>query len=86
MAPGCSVVAAWVGAKFSCAAGLGGTPTIASCWMAIGEPLLAYLGRRLEYQADRFYLRNGGTLAEMTEALQELSARNLARTDDLRIR
>lgn len=57
-----------------------------SLWMALGEPLLAYLGRRLEYQADRYYLRQGGTVAEMAEALQELSRRNLARTDGLRRR
>jgi Zn-dependent protease with chaperone function len=53
-----------------------------SIWMAIGEPLLSYLSRRLEYQADRFYLRHG-TLAEMRAALSELSQRNLARTDAL---
>jgi Zn-dependent protease with chaperone function len=57
-----------------------------SAWMAAGEPLLAYLGRRLEYQADRFYLRNGGTLEEMQTALEELSRRNLARTETLRRR
>jgi STE24 endopeptidase len=57
-----------------------------SLWMALGEPLLAYLGRRLEYQADRFYLRQGGSIAEMTTALEELSHRNLARTDDVRRR
>ena len=57
-----------------------------SLWMALGEPLLAYIGRRLEYQADRFYLRNGGTLAEMRVALEELSQRNLARTETLRRR
>jgi Zn-dependent protease with chaperone function len=54
-----------------------------SLWMAAGEPLLAYLGRRLEYQADRFYLRHGGTLTEMRAALEELSHRNLARTEGL---
>jgi Zn-dependent protease with chaperone function len=54
-----------------------------SVWMAIGEPALAYLGRRLEYQADRFYLRNGGTLDEMRAALSELARRNLARTEPL---
>lgn len=57
-----------------------------SLWMALGEPLLAYLGRRLEYQADRYYLRQGGTVAEMAAALEELSRRNLARTDGLRRR
>lgn len=57
-----------------------------SAWMAIGEPLLAYLGRRLEYQADRFYLRHGGTSDEMRAALGELSRRNLARTERLRRR
>jgi Zn-dependent protease with chaperone function len=57
-----------------------------SAWMAAGEPMLAYLGRRLEYQADRFYLRNGGTIDEMRTALEELSRRNLARTEDLRRR
>ena len=59
---------------------------ILSLWMALGEPVLAYLGRRLEYQADRFYLRNGGTLAEMRAALEELSSRNHARTEGLRRR
>ena len=54
-----------------------------SLWMAISEPFLAYLGRRLEYQADRFYLRNGGTPEEMRAALDELSRRNLARTEGL---
>jgi STE24 endopeptidase len=57
-----------------------------SLWMAAGEPILAYLGRRLEYQADRFYLRHGGTLIEMRAALEELSRRNLARTEGLRRR
>lgn len=57
-----------------------------SLWMGIGEPILAYFGRRLEYQADRFYLRNGGTLPEMRLALEELSQRNLARTEGLRRR
>jgi STE24 endopeptidase len=54
-----------------------------SLWMAITEPFLAYLGRRLEYQADRFYLRHGGTVDEMRAALDELSRRNLARTEGL---
>jgi Zn-dependent protease with chaperone function len=57
-----------------------------SVWMAIGEPVLAYLGRRLEYQADRFFLRSGGTLATMRAALSELADRNLARTEGLRRR
>jgi Zn-dependent protease with chaperone function len=57
-----------------------------SAWMAIGEPVLAYLGRRLEYQADRFYLRAGGTLEEMRAALEELAHQNLARTESLRRR
>ena len=57
-----------------------------SVWMAIGEPILAYVGRRLEYQADRFYLRSGGTLAEMRGALEELARRNLARTEAMRRR
>ena len=57
-----------------------------SVWMALGEPVLAYLGRRLEYQADRFYLRCGGTLQEMRTALEELSNRNHARTEGLRRR
>jgi Zn-dependent protease with chaperone function len=57
-----------------------------SVWMAIGEPVLAYLGRRLEYQADRFYLREGGTIEEMRAALEELARRNLARTEALRRR
>jgi Zn-dependent protease with chaperone function len=57
-----------------------------SAWMALGEPLLAYLGRRLEYQADRYYLRHGGTSDEMRAALGELSRRNLARTEGLRRR
>jgi Zn-dependent protease with chaperone function len=57
-----------------------------SGWMAIGEPVLAYVGRRLEYQADRFYLRSGGTLDEMRAALSELAQRNLARTEMLRRR
>lgn len=52
-----------------------------TAWMAGGQPLLAYLGRRLEYQADRFYLRSGGSVDEMRQALHELSDRNLARTD-----
>ena len=45
--------------------------------MVLGEPFLAYFGRRLEYQADRFYLRNGGTLDEMRAALDELAKQNL---------
>jgi Zn-dependent protease with chaperone function len=57
-----------------------------SVWMAIGEPVLAYFGRRLEYQADRFFLRNGGTTAEMRVALAELAERNLARTESMRRR
>jgi len=57
-----------------------------SAWMALGEPLLAYLGRRMEYQADRFYLRHGGSREEMGLALAELSDRNLARTEGLRRR
>jgi Zn-dependent protease with chaperone function len=57
-----------------------------SVWMAIGEPVLAYLGRRLEYQADRHYLRHGGTVEEMRSALDELARRNLARTEMLRRR
>jgi Zn-dependent protease with chaperone function len=57
-----------------------------SLWMAIGQPVLAYFGRRLEYQADRFYLRHGGTLEEMRAALSELAQRNLARTERLRRR
>jgi Zn-dependent protease with chaperone function len=57
-----------------------------SAWMAIGEPVLAYFGRRLEYQADRFYLQNGGTTAEMRVALEELARRNLARTEQMRRR
>jgi Zn-dependent protease with chaperone function len=54
-----------------------------SVWMALGEPVLAYLGRRLEYQADRFYLAHGGTPAQMRSALTELAQRNLARTERL---
>ncbi|HEX2972478.1 MAG TPA: M48 family metalloprotease [Tepidisphaeraceae bacterium] len=50
-------------------------------WMVLSYPALAYLGRRLEYQADRFYLRHGGTFEEMRTAIEELSQRNLARTD-----
>jgi len=57
-----------------------------SAWMAIGEPVLAYLGRRLEYQADRFYLRHGGTLDEMRAALDGLARQNLARTEQMRRR
>ena len=57
-----------------------------SAWMALGEPLLAWLGRRLEYQADRFYLVEGGTLDEMRAALCELARRNLARTEPLQRR
>jgi Zn-dependent protease with chaperone function len=57
-----------------------------SAWMALGEPVLAYFGRRLEYQADRFYLRHGGTAAQMQSALAELAARNLARTEVMRRR
>jgi Zn-dependent protease with chaperone function len=57
-----------------------------SAWMAIGEPVLAYLGRRLEYQADRHYLRSGGTVEEMERALQELARQNLARTEIMRRR
>ena len=59
---------------------------IFSVWMAVGEPILAYLGRRIEYQADRFYLRHGGSIDEMRTALEELSHRNLARTEGLRRR
>ena len=55
-----------------------------SVWMAVGEPVLAYLGRRLEYQADRFYLRSGGSVPEMRAALAELAERNLARTEVMR--
>ena len=54
---------------------------VITCWMIASHPLLAYVGRRLEYQADRFYLRHGGSLEEMQAALEELSRRNLARTD-----
>lgn len=50
-------------------------------WMVLSHPVLAYLGRRLEYQADRFYLRHGGTFEEMRAAIVELSQRDLARTD-----
>ena len=57
-----------------------------SLWMAASEPILAYLGRRLEYQADRFYLRHGGSPSHMRAALEELSHRNLARTEGLRRR
>jgi Zn-dependent protease with chaperone function len=57
-----------------------------SAWMALAEPVLAYFGRRLEYQADRFYLRHGGTAAQMQAALAELAARNLARTEVMRRR
>jgi len=57
-----------------------------SLWMALGEPILACLGRRLEYQADRFYLRHGGSYEEMRHALTELCRRNLARTDGIRRR
>jgi len=57
-----------------------------SLWMVLGEPVLAYLGRRLEYQADRFYLRSGGTLAEMQQAIDELARQNLARTEAMRRR
>lgn len=57
-----------------------------SLWMVIGEPVLAYLGRRLEYQADRHYLRTGGSLAEMQTALDELARQNLARTEAMRRR
>jgi Zn-dependent protease with chaperone function len=57
-----------------------------SLWMGVGEPILAYLGRRLEYQADRFYLTCGGRVEEMRVALDELSRRNLARTEGLRRR
>jgi Zn-dependent protease with chaperone function len=57
-----------------------------SAWMAVGEPVLAYFGRRLEYQADRFYLRHGGTAREMRAALAELAERNLARTEVMRRR
>jgi Zn-dependent protease with chaperone function len=57
-----------------------------SAWMAIGEPVLAYLGRRLEYQADRFYLRHGGSLDEMRAALDDLARQNLARTEQMRRR
>lgn len=57
-----------------------------SLWMVLGEPVLAYLGRRLEYQADRHYLRSGGSLAEMQTALDELARQNLARTEAMRRR
>jgi Zn-dependent protease with chaperone function len=57
-----------------------------SAWMVIGEPFLAYFGRRLEYQADRFYLRSGGSLDEMHAALDELARQNLARTEAMRRR
>ena len=57
-----------------------------TAWMVLGQPALAYLGRRLEYQADRFYLDHGGSLAEMSAALGELSQRDLARTDTTRRR
>ncbi len=59
---------------------------ILSLWMAIGEPVLAYFGRRLEYQADRHYLRSGGTIEEMRIALEELAKQNLARTEQMRRR
>jgi Zn-dependent protease with chaperone function len=54
-----------------------------SVWMALGEPVLAYLGRRLEYQADRFYLRHGGTADDLRAALHELATQNLARTESM---
>ena len=57
-----------------------------SGWMAVGEPVLAYLGRRLEYQADRHYLRSGGNVPEMERALEELARQNLARTEVMRRR
>lgn len=57
-----------------------------SAWMVLAEPVLAYFGRRLEYQADRFYLRHGGTAGQMQAALAELAARNLARTEVMRRR
>lgn len=57
-----------------------------SIWMAVGEPMLAYLGRRLEYQADRFFLRNGGNTESLQSALEELSNRNHARSEKLRRR
>ncbi len=54
-------------------------------WMVITQPILAYFGRRLEYQADRFFLRHG-SFEQMKSALAELSERNLARTDRLQRR
>ncbi len=54
---------------------------IFTSWMIASHPLLAYLGRRFEYLADRFYLRHGGTPDEMKLAIEELSRRDLARTD-----
>jgi Zn-dependent protease with chaperone function len=57
-----------------------------SIWMVLGEPVLAYLGRRLEYQADRHYLRSGGTVAQMQQAIDELARQNLARTEAMRRR
>jgi len=54
---------------------------ILTAWLALTEPLVAWIGRRFEYAADRHFLRNGGTLDEMRAALQELSRRNLASTD-----
>lgn len=52
-----------------------------STWLAISEPLIAFVGRRIEYAADRYYLRHGGTPLEMRAALTELSRRNIERTD-----
>ena len=57
-----------------------------TAWMVLGQPALAYLGRRLEYQADRFYLDHGGNLEEMSAALAQLSQRDLVRTDTMRRR
>lgn len=54
-----------------------------TAWLAMTEPLIAFVGRRMEYAADRHYLRHGGTLHDLHAALTELSRRNLARTDAL---
>lgn len=57
-----------------------------TAWMVLGQPVLAYIGRRMEYQADRFYLDHGGNSDEMATALGQLSQRDLARTDTTRRR
>jgi STE24 endopeptidase len=83
----------WIAGGFAICDGIApsevtGTPVfiawlamILTAWLAVTEPIVAWIGRRFEYAADRHFLRSGGTLEQMSDALCELSRRNLASTD-----